>query len=193
MILLRRAFVTGLLASAMSCGYAQETPPDCWRDEVAAHVQLQFEIYGPKSTQYEYFGFIYRLHESIGSAVTRSSKCQASGNCTLDTRHAAQRIPAHAKVLGEWHTHSRNGSMMLSELDVRGAYGNRGISCYAAFFANPAGRIYAWDPRQTSVPTAMHSLHLLGEYRQKQDFNAVLAASHRENVSAEERRSSRRR
>lgn len=177
MYLVRSVFVTGLLAVAVQCGYAQEITPDCWRDEITAHVLLQLETYGPQSSEHEYFGFIYRLHGSIESAVIRSSKCPASGDCTLDTRHAAQRIPAHAKVLGEWHTHTRNGSRALSELDVRGAYNNRSISCYTAFFANPAGRIYTWDPRQTSVPTAMHSLRLLGDYSQRTDFNSVVAAT----------------
>ena len=178
MDLVRKLLVTGLLASVVLCGYAQETPPDCWKNEVIAHVLLQFETYGPDSSEHEYFGFIYRLDGQVESAVIRSRKCQATGDCTLDTSLAAKRIPKHAKVLGEWHTHARNGSTMLSELDVHGAHNNLGITCYRAYFANPAGRIYSWDPRQTSVPTAMHSLRLLGDYRQETNLNEVLVASH---------------
>ena len=82
----------------------------------------------------------------------------------VDVAVAAQRIPKGARVLGEWHTHPRGGSRLLSTLDVRGAYQNRNLACYAAYFSRPDGEILAWNPRENSVRTAMASLVRVGNY-----------------------------
>jgi hypothetical protein len=148
-----------LPASAM----AGETSATCPRQEVDTHVRDQFAQYGPLSIDHEYFGFVYFYKDAIRSSVTRSGKCHA-GNCLIDTVEAAALIPRGAKVLGEWHTHPRDGSMMLSTEDVRGARNNANIRCYAAYYSKPDGEILSWDPRSTSVPTAMASRISIGNY-----------------------------
>jgi hypothetical protein len=155
------------LMASPHCGHAQDLLDECLRQEIRTHVLQQFDIYGPQSAEHEYFGFIYRVNGEIATAITRSSKCHASGNCTLRTAAAAKRIPSGAKILGEWHTHPHHGSKSLSQLDVRGAYYNRHIKCYTAYFSAPSGEIYLWDANDASVPTAMASAELIGNYRQQ--------------------------
>lgn len=137
--------------------------PGCYWPEVQSHVRQAFAIYGPMSIDNEFFGFIYRHDDRIDSGVVRSTGCQL-GNCVVDVAVAAQRIPKGARVLGEWHTHPRGGSRLLSMLDVRGAYRNRNLTCYAAYFSRPNGEILAWNPRENSVRTAMASLVRVGNY-----------------------------
>jgi hypothetical protein len=166
-----------LLVALPHCGYAQETSKPCPRVEIGSHVRQQFETYGPLSVEHEYFGFIYRKDGVVESEVVRSNKCSVTGACTIDTRIAAKRLPARAKVLGEWHTHAHNGSRSLSKLDVRGAYNNRRIACYTAYFASPTGDIYQWDPNETSVPTAMNSRRLVGSYREQPTAGLLATAA----------------
>ena len=138
---------------------------DCDVAAVIAHVQEQYRIYGPRSDDYEYFGFIYRVEGELASVVVRSNECRGADKCTINLAPAAKRIPQGAKVMGEWHTHPHlNGSRMLSSEDVRGAHNNVHIRCYAAYYAAADGEIFAWDPRSTSVVTAMNSRILLGSY-----------------------------
>lgn len=151
-----------LLVSAFSSN-ADSGVSECLRLEVEAHVREQFAIYGPRSEQHEYFGFIYLHNGVIGSAVTRSRPCPTA-KCVVDSTKAMQLIPRPAAVLGEWHTHPHSGSASLSKEDVRGAYNNRHISCYLAFYSTPAGEIYAWNPQRTSVPVAMASRAPVGNY-----------------------------
>jgi hypothetical protein len=156
-----------LLAVAHLCCSANEAPVDCHRADVDAHVRQQFSIYGPLSIDREYFGFIY-LHEgAIGSAVVRGKACPNLFECGVNNSAAAESIPRGAKVLGEWHTHPVRHSATLSEADVKGAYLNRHIRCYVAFYGKPNGEVYAWDPQQTSVPTAMATRTLIGNFREK--------------------------
>jgi hypothetical protein len=103
----------------------------------------------------------------IATAITRSSKSPMSGNCILRTAAAAKLIPSGAKILGEWHTHPHCGSQSLSQLDVPGAYNNRHIRYYAAYFSSTPGEIYLRNANDASVPTAMVSLELIGTYRQQ--------------------------
>ena len=146
------------------CCTANEESSGCRRAEVEAHVTRQFEIYGPLSIGHEYFAFVYRFNGSIGSAVIRGRSCPDSRSCGVNSAAAASAIPRGAKVLGEWHTHPKGGSTTLSADDVRGAYNNRHIRCYVAFYSKPNGEIYAWDPDKTSVPTAMASRKLVGNF-----------------------------
>lgn len=155
----------GLLSILPFYCAASESLVECARAEVDAHVVQQFQIYGPLSAVHEYFGFIYRHDGVIASAVVRSNECVRADRCTLDTARAASLIPPGARVLGEWHTHPHGGSTVLSQEDVRGAYNNRHIRCYAAYYAKPDGEILAWDPHETSVPTAMDSVTSIGNYR----------------------------
>ncbi len=142
------------------------TDSACPRAEVLEHVLAQFRLYGPLSEKREYFGFIFRANAGIESSVTRGSVCGANQFCGLKTAPAAAGIPKGAKVLGEWHTHPHvEGSRNLSVEDVRGARINSRIRCYTAFYAASDGRIFAWDPRSSSVPTAMASRSELGNYR----------------------------
>ena len=139
--------------------------PECDDVPVIAHVQEQFRLYGPKSQNREYFGFIYRVDEELASAVVRGSECSASVSCIVNTGPAARRVPRGAKVLGEWHTHPhRIGSRGLSMTDVSGARQNVHIRCYSAYYSGPNGAIYRWDPASTSVPVAMATRTFVGNY-----------------------------
>jgi len=149
------------------CARAASEESDCLRKEVEVHVREQFALFGPQSEHHEYFGFIYLHNGVIGSAVTRSAPCRGE-KCVVDSAQALRSIPKPAKVLGEWHTHPHGGSPSLSREDVRGAYSNRHISCYIAFYSAPAGEIYAWNPNRVSVPVAMASRAPVGNYKEEQ-------------------------
>lgn len=164
-VVCRLLLATALMVTAFHA-HAESRAPECLHKEVEAHVRQQFAIYGPRSDSHEYFGFIY-LHDGlIGSGVTRSRPCDTVGKCVVDSNKAIQLVPRPAKVLGEWHTHPHNGSASLSRHDVRGAYSNRHISCYLAFYSTPAGQIYAWNAQEISVPVAMASRAPVGNYRE---------------------------
>ena len=149
---------------------AQEAPGhrtvsgrECLRDDIDAHVIAQFAKYGPLSKDREYFGFIFRTKGEISSAITRGGRCK--GSCGVNTAAAAAQVPPAAKPLGEWHTHPReSGGGTLSVEDVRGAYSHRNIRCYTAYYSQPDGDIYAWDPHQSLVPDAMASRFYIGNY-----------------------------
>ncbi|HUQ12564.1 MAG TPA: hypothetical protein VM146_19820 [Steroidobacteraceae bacterium] len=145
-----------VLVAAACCNAAPPTG-DCPSAEVAEHVLRQMQRYLPMSETREYFGFVYSWGGRIDSAIVQGSTCPNPAVCGVDTRAAAARIPRAAKVLGEWHTHPRGGSKLLSADDVRGANANHRIRCYAAFYATSDGRMYRWNPEKTSVPTAMAS------------------------------------
>jgi len=153
-----------MLAAAPFCCNAADAAPPCDRDAVDSHVREQIQVYGPLSSKREYFGFIYLYEGQVASAVARGSICGSTPACGVQTRNAAQQIPPGARVLGEWHTHPHQGSALLSKEDVRGAYNNRHIRCYFAYYAKPNGEIVAWDPQQLSVPIAMASRALVGNY-----------------------------
>jgi hypothetical protein len=143
---------------------AGHAAPACSQQEIEAHVRQQYAVYGPRSEVNEYFGFIY-LHDGvIASAVVRSRTCGSTGRCVVDSNDALRLVPRPAKVLGEWHTHPHGGSTSLSRDDVRGAFSNRRIDCYFAFYSTPSGEIYAWNPKQVSVPVAMGSRTRVGQY-----------------------------
>jgi len=137
--------------------------PECSAESIQAHVRQQYAVYGPMSVDNEYFGFIYRVGDTIDSAVTRGSRCLA-GSCIVNIAQAAAHIPADAVILGEWHTHPRHGMSELSENDVYGAYRNRKLGCYSAFYSEPDGRIYEWNPHRGSVRAAMNSRIRVGTY-----------------------------
>lgn len=137
----------------------------CFADEVLLSVREHFAKYGPRSTDQEYFGFIYFKNGRIESAVTAGFQCRGQTDCTVNTAFARARIPKGAKVLGEWHTHPRIGAPELSQDDVNGANANRHIRCYAAFYSSPDGDIFRWSVHSTSVPAAMASRTLIGNYR----------------------------
>jgi len=161
---IRRLCLTLALSVVAITGNAGNGTSECVRKDIDAHVREQFAAYGPQSTDHEYFGFIYLHQGVIGSAVTRSGACP-SAKCVVDTSKAAQLLPKRAIVLGEWHTHPHSGSPNLSKEDVLGAYGNRHISCYTAFYSTPSGEIFAWSPQRMSVPVAMASRAPLGNYQ----------------------------
>ena len=151
----------------ISLGCSAEESTECFSAEVEAHVVEQFRIYGPKSKNREYFGFVYRVDGIIASAVTRGIVCRWNEPCEVENRSAAVKIPQGAKVLGEWHTHPHsNGSSVLSGADVRGANANRHIRCYRAYFSTPEGDVFSWDPTTRIATVAMESLTRLGNYRE---------------------------
>jgi hypothetical protein len=152
---------------------------ECLREAVEAHVREQFSLYGPQSMHREYFGFVYLLDGDIRSAVVASRPCRGD-KCVVDSAEALRRVPQSARVLGEWHTHPHGGSRRLSAEDVWGAYKNRHIRCYRAFYSTPAGEIYAWDPRQTSIPVAMASRAALGNYHDTPAVASMAARSRTE-------------
>jgi hypothetical protein len=166
MIFLSRALALTLLVAAPVCCNADDDP-DCFADEVEAHVLEQFGTYGPVSTDREYFGFVFRLDGVIASAISRGSLCRWTQPCEVDTAAAGALIPKGAKVLGEWHTHPHaTGSRALSPEDVRGANRNLRIRCYRAFFSMSNGEIHSWNPATKFVRAAMASSVRLGNYRQ---------------------------
>jgi hypothetical protein len=156
-----------LLLLGITSGSCQsEEAPECAPEEVEAHVLEQFNLYGPLSRKREYFGFIYRLDGVIASATTRGNICRWNQPCEVNTRRAADKIPAGAKVLGEWHTHPHEaGSQLLSDADVRGANDNRHIRCYRAFFSTASGEILSWEPNNLIVSVAMATAVKMGNYR----------------------------
>jgi hypothetical protein len=159
----RASLAMGLIA--LSSSRVADAVPACPpREEVYAHVREQFRIYGPQSATHEYFGFIYLHGSEIGSAVIRSGECRNPDRCIIKVAAALSLIPSRSAVLGEWHTHPHNGDRGLSEEDVRGAHNNRHLRCYFAYYSSSIGEIYAWNPQDTSVPTAMHSRVLIGKY-----------------------------
>jgi len=166
----RSPFLFILLAGLSAAAYAEDerdssADPACPRVEVLAHVQAQFRLYGPLSERREYFGFVYRSNGEVESSVAIGNVCSSNQFCGLKIAPAAKAIPAGAKVLGEWHTHPRiDGSRNLSVADVRGAFQNRHIRCYSAFYSAPNGDIYRWDVSQTSVPTAMNTREYVGNH-----------------------------
>jgi hypothetical protein len=167
------------LCAAASAEEIQESGADlaCARAEVREHVLEQFRIYGPLSRNREYFGFIYRSQAGIQSSVIRGGACGTNDACGVDTAPAARGIPPGAKVLGEWHTHPQVvGSRVLSNADVLGAYRNRRIRCYSAYYSQPDGEILSWDVNTDSVPVAMNPTLTLGNWRGPAVGPAIIAA-----------------
>lgn len=188
---LRRSMTVALVLVA-PCAVAHPDAGCPAPEALLDHVMLQFELYGPRSTDREFFGFIYRHDGVIGSAVIRGRRCPDPGNCMIDITPAKKRIPRGAKVLGEWHTHVRDGSRFLSSLDVKGAYANRNIRCYVAFYSQPDGVVRSWNPNASSVPIAMNSALQVGSFdsaRPRELFASDSSATRR----AATRRSSPRR
>jgi hypothetical protein len=146
-----------LCVLAAGCCSASPALAECPRGEVEDHVLGQLQRYLPLSQTREHFGFVYRIGGRLGSSVVRGRSCPNARDCGVDTRKAGAGIPRGADVLGEWHTHPRDGSRVLSAEDVRGAHGNRHIRCYAAFYATGDGAVYRWDPGEETVPAAMAS------------------------------------
>ena len=171
----RRVSLAAGLIVIFLCTAAQSGASECLREQVEAHIREQFSIYGPQSAHHEYFGFVYLQDGIIGSAVARSRPCLGS-KCVVDSAKALRSMPQSAKVLGEWHTHPHGGSWSLSKEDARGAYDNRHIRCYRAFYSTPSGEIFSWSPEHASVPVAMASRAPLGNYREVR-VAAALSAS----------------
>jgi len=155
-----------LLSVSLSTAAAEAGSPPCFEGEVIQHVREQFAIYGPRSSQYEYFGFIYRKDGQVDSAVTHDFGCRGQPECVVNTAFALKRIPKGAKVLGEWHTHPHfHEADALSKEDVRGAQANRHIRCYTAFYSSHGGEIYRWNLDAPTVAAAMASRTWIGNYR----------------------------
>jgi hypothetical protein len=157
-----RAAIAALLLAVCADAPADDAP-QCLSDSVEAHVRQQFATFGPLSVNHEYFGFIYRLGGSVDSAVVRGSRCVAR-SCVIDVARAGALLPAGAVIVGEWHTHPRSGEARLSAQDVLGAYRNRNLGCYSAFYSDPKGAVYSWNPRRGMVNTAMASRVHIGNY-----------------------------
>jgi hypothetical protein len=156
-----------LLSASLSTEASEIGSTPCFEDEVMQHVRDQFAIYGPRSSQYEYFGFIYRKDGRVESAVTHDVPCRGQMECVVNTVFARRRIPKGAKVLGEWHTHPHfHEADVLSMEDVRGAQANRHVRCYTAFYSSSAGDIYRWNLDAPTVAAAMASRMRLGNYRE---------------------------
>jgi hypothetical protein len=159
-------YLTILVFSATSAQADPVSRPDCDTAAVTAQVLEQFAIYGPRSSQYEYFGFIYRKDGRVESAVTHGFGCRGQIECVVNAAFALKLIPKGAKVLGEWHTHPHfHESDTLSLEDVRGAQANRHIRCYTAFYSSHDGDIYRWNLDAPTVAIAMASRTRVGNYR----------------------------
>jgi hypothetical protein len=155
-----------LLSASFSTGAGEAGSPPCFEDQVIQHVREQFAIYGPRSSQFEFFGFIYLKDGRVESAVTRGVVCRDRSECVVNTVFALRRVPRGAKVLGEWHTHPDfHQSDTLTTEDVLGAQANRHVRCYNAFYSNSNGDFYRWDIEAPNVAAAMASRTRLGNYR----------------------------
>ncbi|MEO8064773.1 MAG: hypothetical protein ABI821_18730 [Pseudomonadota bacterium] len=168
-----RASIAALLLAVGVSATANDAP-SCLSDSVEAHVRQQFATFGPLSVNHEYFGFIYRVGATLDSAVVRGSRCVAR-SCVVEVARAGALIPAGAIVVGEWHTHPRRGEARLSEEDVLGAYRNRNVGCYSAFYSAPDGAIYSWNPRRGMVTTAMASRVHIGNYPRGREGGGTVA------------------
>jgi hypothetical protein len=172
-----------LLSVSVSSRAVGATPAPCFEDEVLLHVREQFATYGPRSSQYEYFGFVYRKDGQIDSAVTHDFGCRGQRECVVNTAFALKRIPKGAKVLGEWHTHPHfHESDALSLEDVHGARANRHVRCYNAYYSSHEGDIYRWSLDAQTVVDAMVSRTWIGNYRASRNNSravdaAIIAAS----------------
>jgi hypothetical protein len=171
MFLATRASIAALLL-AVTANVTANDASQCLSDSVEAHVRQQFATFGPLSVNHEYFGFIYRTGLTLDSAVVRGSRCVAR-SCIIDVARAGALIPAGAVIVGEWHTHPRRGEARLSEQDVLGAYRNRNLGCYSAFYSEPDGIIYSWNPRRGMVTTAMASRIRIGSFAGARDHGTV--------------------
>src|SRR5688572_2856270 len=171
-----RVFIAAwiLLSASLSTESGEASSPPCFEDEVTQHVREQFSIYGPRSSQYEYFGFIYRKDDRVDSAVTHDVGCRGRMECVVNTVFALRRIPKGAKVLGEWHTHPHfHEADALSMDDVRGAQANRHIRCYTAFYSSHDGDFYRWNLDALTVAAAMASRMRLGNYREREETSPL--------------------
>ena len=166
-----------LLSTGLSTKADEIGSPPCFKDEVLQHVREQFAIYGPRSSQYEYFGFIYHKDGRVESAVTHDVSCRGQMECVVNPVFALRRIPKGAKVLGEWHTHPHfHEADVLSIEDVRGAQANRHIRCYTAFYSSADGDIFRWNLDAPSVAAAMASRTRLGSYHEPLKDPAIIPA-----------------
>jgi hypothetical protein len=155
-----------LISVSLSTAASEAGSSPCFEAEVIQHVREQFATYGPRSSQYEYFGFIYRKDGRVASAVTHDFSCRGRMECVVNPVFALRRIPKGAQVLGEWHTHPHfHEADALSIEDVRGARANHHIRCYTAFYSSADGDIYRWKLDAATVPAAMASRTRLGNYR----------------------------
>ena len=156
-----------LLAASLSARAGDATPAACFEDEVLLHVREQFAIYGPRSSQYEYFGFIYRKDGQIDSAVTHDFECRGTTECVVNTAFALKRDPQGGQ--GAWRVAHPSALSMRSDAlsmeDVRGAQANRHIRCYTAFYSSHDGDIYRWNLDAPTVAAAMASRTWIGNYR----------------------------
>jgi len=173
-----RLCLTLTLAACSACTHPAYFSPACGNPQLDDHVRREFEVYGPQSGNHEYFGFIYELQGSFGSAVVRGHDCRDPERCVVDPAGAVAQIPKGANVVGEWHTHPHIGAPGLSSLDVRAAHHNRHLNCYTPYYSNPSGDIYAWNPALDSVPTAMSSRMLIGTYGERQARDARESRRH---------------
>jgi hypothetical protein len=155
------------VAACSACAHPAYFSPMCPHDELDSHVRSELAIYGPQSGNHEYFAFIYELQGSFGSAVVRGRDCLGLELCVVDPAAAIAQIPKGATLVGEWHTHPHIGAPALSTLDVRGAHHIAHLDCYTPYYSTPLGDIYAWNPHNDSVPTAMNSRVLIGTYGER--------------------------
>lgn len=161
----RRAAALALALMPPVSPAADAAPDRCYDEAVLEHVLTQFEFYGPRSDTAEYFGFIYVKDGLVRGSVTSGMRCRGQRDCAVNPVFALRRIPAGAKVLGEWHTHTRGSAHELSPEDVRGARANLHIRCYSAFYSTPDGNIWRWDPAQSTIAGAMASRASVGMFR----------------------------
>ena len=156
-----------LWSVSLSAWAGDPIPAPCYEEEVLLHVRGQFATYGPRSSQLEYFGFIYRKDGRVESAVTHGFGCRGDAECVVNTAFALARIPKGAKVLGEWHTHPHFHEFdALTLEDVQGAQANRHVRCYTAFYSSADGDIFRWNLDAPTVAAAMASRMRLGNYRE---------------------------
>lgn len=137
-------------------------------EQVDAFVLDQFNTYGPQSARHEHFAFVYWIDGQISQSHI-STRCTNQYACTLNPARSLKDVPAHAKIVGEWHTHPHDGSRTLSIHDAQGAFaiGEQVRSHgrpYWAYYSDPSGHVFRWDTTTRDTLEANRSRVQVGTY-----------------------------
>jgi RHS repeat-associated protein len=162
------AEMKGYKVDGATSGFTSD--PVAMQNIIDGHAVSQMREFGPQSKSNEFFGYIYGKDGKLESSWKQGSKCRdGAGVCTMSEaklNEAKAGIPSGAKVYGEWHTHNHGGSPALSEADANGAYANRNIKFYSAYYADSNGNMYRWDPTKRNAIRANASKVYLGNYNE---------------------------
>ncbi len=162
------AQMKGYKVDGATSGFTSD--PVAMQNIIDGHAVSQMRVFGPQSKSNEFFGFIHGKDGKLDSSTVKGGQCRdGAGTCTMSEaklNEAKAGIPSGSKVFGEWHTHNHKGSPALSEADANGAYANRNIKFYSAYYADPNGNMYRWDANKRNAVRAGASKIYLGNYNE---------------------------